>query len=152
MSCLAFNYNPEVGPLINAIVFSVTKDLLVDLSHIPKNLKDFKIYRALIDTGAAFTAVSDKIIKESKLKQRGEIELYPAFGKPEICKTFFAFIGFVSNTRNPIINNDPVRIGQILSVEACNFNNPSFDLIIGRDILCQGCFTMSHDNHFTICF
>lgn len=149
MPCISGSYHPNVGPLIQVAVFSASKELLS--GEIPKTLQ-VKTYSALIDTGATNTCISSKVAEELKLQPRGKINMSGTTGTRPVDQ-FSIFIGFLLN-RQQGPEGDKFDIGALQSVQACQFDNSgfAFDLLLGRDIICKGSFSMSFDGHFILSF
>lgn len=70
MPCLAFVYNPVIGPLIQVAVFPfsfVPPSVAPNQAQVPVSL-----YGALIDTGASCTCLSAKIVNDLGLNPIGK--------------------------------------------------------------------------------
>ncbi len=150
MPCISGSYNPNVGPLIQVAVFSASKELLS--GKIPKTL-EVRTYNALIDTGATNTCLSDKVVKELNLQPRGKTTMSGATGTKPVDQ-FSVCIGFLLSRKQEPTGKDAFDIAALQPVQACQFSNSgfAFDLLLGRDIICKGSFSMSFDGHFILSF
>jgi len=109
-----------------------------------------EMYRALLDTGASSTCISQRVVDEIELSPTGKTMLIGATGRQEVDQYSFGVGLLVSQEAQPSgdvrsqINVRPT-IGTLFQNDA-----GAFDVLLGRDILCSGVFTISFDGHFTL--
>ena len=137
MPCLSSRYDARLGLLLPVGVLAPGS---VNPNQ-PQLTGNLTLFLALIDTGATTTCISPAVAAQVGLKPSG---MRPV----------------VSATHNVPMNTYLVDLvfmfGQVAnvraSVEVIEFAaDPSspFQMLLGRDVLCSGVFTMSHDGHFT---
>ena len=73
----------------------------------------------------------------------------------QLVDRFNVSIGLLLNKKHE--SNKAMHGSSIFLIEniaVCEFDNAQsdLDLLIGRDIICRGCFTISLDGHFTFSF
>lgn len=105
---------------------------------------------ALLDTGASSTCLSKNVIDEIGLNPIGKTKMSGATGATDVDKYNFC-LGFMFDA---IQEPTGVMSGalQLHLIDGCEFSNHGFgfDILIGRDILCKGAFSMSFDGHFVL--
>lgn len=147
MPCLSIKYTPKVGPLLQVAIalptFKPPQSPIGD-DH------GLVFYTALIDTGASYTCISGKIVKELKIPPIGKQLIHGVHG-PGATNQYQFQIGLAfpqSQDAGGIIR---ANLATFL-VNGVEFvPSGSFDVLLGRDILCNGSFTMSFDGHATFC-
>ena len=106
--------------------------------YIFKSSSDIKIYKALWDTGATETLISNKVINELELLESGEVEVSTINGS---IKTKRYMCGLLLMNHSKSINIQPANFSNI---KGC-------DVIIGMDIIQYGIFHLNKGNlKFTI--
>jgi hypothetical protein len=149
MPCIAAQYNPRVGPLLQLSIFAADiratqgTPILRDRQH---------IYMALLDTGASSTCVSRKVVEEVGLRPTGKMPVIGVHGSTPT-NTYQFTVGF-------IVPQGQDATGALLAdltmfaVDGIEFANVGcgFDVLLGRDVLCRGQFTMTFNGQFVICF
>ena len=139
-----------MGPVLKVGVIPLNPDGSPrDVGDGPLNLHMFD---ALLDTGATNACISRRVVSEVGLYPTGKSMMIGATGERETDEHFFG-IAFVTS-EEPQPTGEISRQLEVRPVRGMLFDNgPSqFDVLIGRDILCQGVFTMSFDGHFTLSF
>lgn len=147
MSSWAFQFNPVIGPVTSVVVVNVSPDG----SLVPPDdgQGDVHMFEGLFDTGASTTCISARVINDVGLNPTGKTDMVGATGRKTVNEYFFG-LGFV-------VGEAPQATGFMSSkvewtpVRGSFFDGSGsgFDVLIGRDILCQGVFTMSFDGHVT---
>ena len=138
MPCLSFNYQKEIGPTMPVIIHNI------DTSKTGK-------YTALIDTGADSTCISESVVNELGLIPNGQTTMLGVSGKKDTFLYDVAF-GFVTETSiqnnldRVVMRNKTLQVTQVGSLKGF------IDVLIGRDIICEGCFYMSNNDTFSFCF
>ena len=106
--------------------------------YIFKSSDDIRSYKALWDTGATETLISNKVISELNLDQTGEVEVSTINGK---IKSKRYGCGLLLNNHSKSINIQPAQFP----------NRKECDVIIGMDIIQYGLFVLNKgDFSFTI--
>ncbi|MEZ4395949.1 MAG: retroviral-like aspartic protease family protein [Candidatus Krumholzibacteriia bacterium] len=100
-----------------------------------------KFFAALIDTGATRTCISPKVAAEVGLVPTGAQPMASAAG-PGVANTYIADL---------VLPFGPVVFG-LRNYPLGEFKPPEeqrVQILLGRDILCKGHFTLGHDGHFS---
>jgi Aspartyl protease len=106
-------------------------------------------YNGLMDTGASCSCVSDKVIKAEGLVPSGKQSVSGLHGsQPTNSYRFQLAIPFVQGQHTSGTVSANVHVFQINGVEFIPL--PGIDILIGRDVLCAGTFSMSFDGHATL--
>lgn len=147
MPCLSIRFNPKVGPIIQVFIWKPGYVPPQDTSATtPVNMH---AYAGLIDTGASCSCVSDKVIKTESLVPSGKQPVSGLHGsKATNAYRFQLVIPFIQGQ----------HAGGAVAANAHAFNIhgvefiplPGIDVLVGRDILCTGNFSMSFDGHATL--
>ncbi len=144
MPCLSIPFNPKVGPLIQIAVFPPGSAPPVQAGG--PNPLGLALYFALIDTGASHTCISTKVIKETGLQPTGKLMVGGVHGNQATNSYQFQVGLMFPHGQSPT--------GAVLAniaafpVSGMEFiSGGTFDVLLGRDILCQGSFVMSFDGH-----
>ena len=104
-------------------------------------------FMALIDTGASHTALTSKVVKQLGLTPISKQPVGGVHGQqPTNIYQFQVGLAFP---------NGPINAGGQVSVNIMAFtvsgsefiSGAAFDVLLGRDVLCQGVFSMSFDGH-----
>jgi len=143
MPSLSFNYTTAVGPLIQVAIEVAAFNAAQPAAGAPINLHT---YMALIDTGASCTCISPKVVNDLGLKSIGKQKVGGVHGGKQTRKfQFSAVLIFPQSQLATGAMNAQLTTYQITGIE---FVPPgAFDVLLGRDIICQGVFQMSFDGH-----
>lgn len=146
MPCISGSYNPAVGPILQVAIFDGKSALLGLQEASPK----LALFNALIDTGATNTCLSQSAIDTVGLIPTGKTLMTGATGQQVVDQYTFG-LGFALNQRQQP-NGEVQADFNIQIVQGCVFHNGSvgFDVLLGRDIICRGAFSLSFDNHFIL--
>jgi hypothetical protein len=134
MPCISGKFSPDIGPLI-------------DIKVAPAEIVGLGVSRlvtsepALLDTGATATCISKKVVQSLGLSPIGMRNM-------------------VSTTHSSIPVNVylvdlylPFGTGYLIEdihvMEFVQEDKDHFQILLGRDIICRGVFTISFDGHFT---
>lgn len=147
MSSLAIKFDPTVGPVLPVTIMTVNAD--GSPTQIVGDQNDMHVFNGLLDTGASRTCISARVVSNVALVPTGKIQILGVTGTKLVNEYRFG-IGF-------LIAQAPQPAGEITSqwemmpIHGSFFDGSGsgFDVLIGRDILCQGVFTMSFDGHVT---
>ena len=136
MPCLSGRFSPATGPLINVGVLQ--PGALTPVLATPPPLTTFP---ALIDTGASATCISPTVAQTIGLQPMGMRSMTSATHSVPVNVYLvdlllpFGNAGFL-----------------VQGAQVMEFGPPGgspFQILLGRDILCRGTFTLSFDGHFT---
>ncbi|MEM6603311.1 MAG: hypothetical protein AAF621_04605 [Pseudomonadota bacterium] len=128
--------------------------LLIEVGILPhgEHLNgSLKLYRALIDTGASRTCVSDRLVEMYQFAPTGDATMNHAWGSNKAHTYLFNM--FVPTRVDTGKDGSPSGDVSMFTLEGLSFKAKSdFDVLIGRDFLCRGSLSLSFDGHFTLCF
>lgn len=146
MPCIAFQFNPQVGPLLQLTI--VDPAVIKRGARPPANTP---FYTALLDTGASGTCVSTKVVKAHSLPPTGKIPVIGVHGTAAVNTYHFGLGVLFPKAQSPA----GALIGdmQIMLVDGTEFDNTGcgFDILAGRDFLLRGSLTLSFDGHGMWC-
>lgn len=138
MPCLSGHFDPAQGIFINVTIAKPGKITpTVPLS----NLK-LPTFTALVDTGATRTCISKTAAGVAELVATGKLPVISAT-QTVAMDVYLADLLLQFGNLGHLIKN----------IQIMEFNCPPtspFQLLLGRDILTRGIFTMSFDGHFLI--
>jgi len=134
MPCLSGSFDRSLGVVIQlGVVPSGT-----DLAQLGSNAR---LFPALLDTGASATCISPLVVSALGLAPIGKRPMVSATGAvPKNVYLVHLLVPFGQVAHF-------VRDAQVMEFDADQ--NTPFQILIGRDIICQGALTMSFDGHFT---
>jgi predicted aspartyl protease len=107
------------------------------------------LYMALVDTGASCTCISQKVIQDLGLAPIGKVPVGHAQGIAATNSYQFQVVfAFPSGPAAPtgVVPSQVLAI-PVIGVEFMPQPGSGFDMLLGRDILCRGVFSMSFDGH-----
>ncbi|MGH6838114.1 MAG: aspartyl protease family protein [Methylocella sp.] len=146
MPCLSIQYNPKIGPIIQVLVWKPGFAPPQGTGAAPMQAST---YNALIDTGASCSCVSDKVIKTEGLVPSGKQQVSGLHGsRPTNAYRFQLVIPFIQSQHVGGQVTANVLLFNINGIEFVPM--PNIDVLVGRDILCTGTFTMAFDGHATL--
>jgi len=158
MPSVSGTFNPRIGPLIT--LFLTPPAVLqgsVRSSAAAAQQAQSSVHAtvALVDTGASITSVTASFAQQVALPLIGKRPTGTA-GGVVAANVYLAdvTIPFTASPSGPAaqplssMNVAAVTIPDI-SVLEFQYSSPHFQMLLGRDILCRGVFTISFDNHFT---
>jgi hypothetical protein len=141
MPCLSGRFDPAIGPLVNLAIAAAGSVTAVASSAPPAGLQAFP---ALIDTGATITCISPTIVQALQLQARGKRPMGSATHQVVPVNVYLVDLILPFGPTALVLDNRQV-------MEVAPPANSAFQALVGRDILCQGAFTLSFDGHFTFC-
>ena len=160
MPSLSIQYDPAIGPLI--ILFlsppAVMRQIVIPPAAVgaaPSRQPQMFVASALIDTGASITSVTADLATLVELPLIGKRSLGTAGGVVS-ANIYVADIGVpfglipaaAPGTQVPVTGMNTVMMESIQVMEfACP--SPHFKMLLGRDIICKGIFTIGFDNRYT---
>jgi len=138
------NYNPKVGPLINVAVMKWDPTVSVP------DVRVLNQFQTLVDTGASCTCISDHVIEKCELEATGIVPMTGATGTAQVDQFSFA-VGFIF-PRNQDASGSVDLDMNVQPVQGLRFHKGigDFDVLLGRDIICRGAFSLSFDGHFIL--
>jgi hypothetical protein len=148
MPSLSFQYNPNVGPLIPVSIWAPNFKPPSLAQASPGAALTMQQHTALIDTGASCTCVSRKVIQAAGLQPSGKQLATHAHGNAPTNAYQFQVV-FTFPQAAPIPSGIMQAQIMVFPVNGIEFIPPSvlFDILLGRDVLCRGVFSMSFDGH-----
>jgi len=136
MPCLSGSFSASTGPLINVGVLQPGV-----LTPSPSPTAQVTTFPALIDTGASATCISPNVAQTVGLQPIGMRSMTSATHSVPV---------------NVYLTDLLLPFGQagylVSGTQAMEFaptGGSPFQILLGRDILCRGTFTLSFDGHFT---
>jgi hypothetical protein len=136
MPCLSGRFDPSQGILINLAL--AKPGTLVPKPGEPLRVQNFL---ALIDTGATRTCISRQAASAAGLIAMGKLPMVSATQTTPM-DVYLADIVLPMGTAGFLLPN----------MQIMEFNcdpNCAFQVLLGRDILAKGVFTLSFDGHFS---
>lgn len=138
MPCLSGQFDPKVGVLLQvAVLPGGTLDKVMQGRAEPVNAP---VLNGLIDTGADQTCISPNVANTLELKPTGKIPVSGATGIAEMNQYLIdLMLQFGPNSIS--IKNHTVTV--------FTSHSSNYEMLIGRDIICRGIFTMEFSGHFS---
>ncbi len=145
MPCLSINYNPAVGPLLNLAIADPSVNPAAQGQN-PAQALQLSHYMALIDTGASNTCISAKVISDLKLQPSGKMQVSGVHGAQATNLYQFKVIILFPTAQMP--TGLVQASAATFDINGSQFIAPTtFDVLLGRDVICKGNFTMAFDGH-----
>jgi hypothetical protein len=138
MPSLSGKFDISIGPLINVVV--APAGVINPAVPPPPNIK-VTAFPALIDTGASATCISPSVAQTVGLQPIGKQPMISATGSVPT-NVYLVDLLLPFGNAGLILN----------STQVMEFNpagGSPFQMLVGRDIICQGIFTLSFDGHFS---
>lgn len=147
MPCIAGQYNPSVGPVIQVAIIKPTDERVVFDGN-----ADLRMYQALIDTGASNTCISTKVAEDLGLVPTGKTPVAGAHGSFPT-NTYQFNVGFILAQQQTASGQLTGSLTQF-RIEGSEFANGgcTFDVLLGRDIICKGQFSLQFNGQYVLCF
>lgn len=136
MPCLSGQFNAAIGALINVGVLPA--GTLQPGGTTPTQITAFP---ALIDTGATVTCISPQVVQTVGLQPIGMIPMVSATQAVPV-NTYLVDLALPFGGTGFLMQGMQV-------MEFVTSSGSPFQILVGRDILSRGTFTMSFDGHFT---
>jgi hypothetical protein len=137
MPCLSGRCNLSIGPILN---IGVARSGSVTPASAATGIQ-VSIFPALIDTGATLTCVSPQVVQAVGLHPSGKRDMVSA---TQSAPMNVYLVDLVLPFGTAGLHMPDVQVMEF----AGSPNNP-FQMLLGRDILGRGTFTLSFDGHFT---
>jgi hypothetical protein len=144
MPSLAGNYNPAVGVIIQVAIFGPSQVATVSAHQALQN-SNLALFAALLDTGASVTCISSNVIQKLGLQPSGKTSMSGSTGTSTVDQFTFG-VGVIFGAQQSPTGTFSGHLNLHL-VQGCEFTHHGFgfDVLMGRDILCKGAFSMSFD-------
>ena len=133
MPCLSGEYDPTVGVLLQVAV--LPGGTLEQQSE-----GEAPAFSGLVDTGADVTCISDKVSTVLDLQPTGKVQMVGATGAGDVNQYLVDLLLQFGTQHIGITDHRAASFGS---------GSPHYDVLIGRDILCKGVFTMDFAGRFT---
>src|SRR5262249_26256038 len=145
MPCVAGNYNPAVGVILQVAILPQSQLAALRTQQQQSPPQNLPMFAGLLDTGASTTCISKNVVQT--------IGLQPS-GKTSMSVDQYTFVvGFMFAAQQ---SPTGAISGQLFAhlVQGCEFMSHGFgfDVLIGRDILCKGTLSLSFDGHYVLSF
>jgi hypothetical protein len=153
MPCVAGNYNPAVGVILQTAVLPQSQFVTLQAPRLPQSsLPNLTMFGALVDTGASVTCISRNVVQALNLQPSGKTSMSGSTGQNTVDQFTFA-VAFLFGAQQTPTGAISGQLSMHL-VQGCEFMSHGFgfDVLIGRDILCKGILTLSFDGHYLLCF
>ena len=133
MPCLSGEYDPTVGVLLQVAV-------LPGGTLEQQSGGEASVFSGLVDTGADVTCISDKVSTVLDLQPTGRVQMVGATGAGDVNQYLVDLLLQFGTQHIGIPDHRAASFGS---------GSPHYDVLIGRDILCKGVFTMDFAGRFT---
>ncbi len=144
MPCLTHQFNPAIGLITN---LGIAKPGTVT-SLAGGETPTITVCQALVDTGADVTCISPEVAQTVGLEVKGKRVMASSTDTRPV-NTYLADILL---TFGDPTAGAPSLVKESLTLLEFRPNNPNFQALLGRDILCGGLLSMTGwDNRFSIC-
>ncbi|MFZ5821266.1 MAG: aspartyl protease family protein [Chloroflexota bacterium] len=137
MPCLSGKFDVSIGALINIGVSPTGALTPATASSI-----EIKTFPALIDTGATITCISSLAAQS--------LGLHPIGKRPMTSATHSVPVNVYLVDLLLPFGKTGFILGNTQVMEFLPSGGSPFQMLVGRDIICRGAFTMSFDGHFTL--
>lgn len=142
MPCISGQYDPEVGVLLQVAVLpgGYLNQAIRSNSEKPSIGVMGAPVSGLLDTGADHTCVSQRLAQSLNLRPSGKVPVSGATGVSEMNQYMIdLLLQFGQNS---------IAITEHMVTEFTS-NSTAYDMLVGRDIICQGVFTMDFSGRFS---
>jgi hypothetical protein len=166
MAILSAQYDPNIGPLIDliltppAILRQIAQPQPLPASNQPSATaqQQPQIFgcKALIDTGASITSITAQLAAQAGLPLIGKRQLGTAGGTVNanvyVADVAIPFSAMPPGTPGSQVQLQNLQMFMLESTLLLEFNcaSPHFNMLLGRDIICRGIFSLGFDNRYTL--
>ena len=143
MPCISGQYDPAVGVLLQIAVLPgghLNKAIQSNAEESPIGVMGAPV-NGLLDTGADHTCVSRSLAQKLNLRPSGKVSVSGATGASEMNQYMIDLLlqfGQISNA-----------ITEHVVTEFTSNSTTAYDMLVGRDIICRGVFTMDFSGRFS---
>jgi hypothetical protein len=153
MPLVTGNYNPAAGVLLQVGILPQSQLSMIQTA-VPagSNPTNITMFSALLDTGASVTCISKNVVQKLGLQPSGKTQMSGSTGANTVDQYAFV-VGFMFGIQQTATGAYSGQLNAHL-VQGCEFvhHGFGFDVLIGRDILCKGSFTLTFDGHYALAF
>ena len=143
MPCISGQYDPVVGVLLQVAVLPgghLNKAIQSNSDESPIGVMGAPV-SGLLDTGADHTCVSRRLAQSPNLRPSGKIPVSGATGASEMNQYMIdLLLQFGQNS---------IAITEHMVTEFTSDSTTAYDMLVGRDIICQGVLTMDFSGRFS---
>lgn len=143
MPCISGQYDPGVGVLLQITVLPgghLNKAIRSNSEESPIGVMGAPV-SGLLDTGADRTCVSRRLAQSLNLPPSGKIPVSGATGVNEMNQYMIDLL--------LKFGRSSIAITEHTVTEFTSNSTTSYDMLVGRDIICQGVFTMDLGGRFS---
>jgi len=134
MPCLSAEFDPAIGPLIYATLAPAG-------TMTPETVGQSVRARGLLDTGASITCISPAVVARFALEPTGR-EAVSAVTHESTVNSYVVDFGiYFEKAVVPLLKMPVVEFPQAAGVP--------YEVIVGRDVIGHGVFSISFDHRFT---
>lgn len=137
MPAVSGDYDPDIGILLRVEIRAAASGR--DAGSSPLTTPDEA--HGLIDTGASQTSISPRLVRKLGLQPTGRTGVQGATGAMDVDTHVVDLMLRFGRYSAVVIEN--------LEVCELDLGSAPFDVLVGRDILCQGVLTMDFAGRFT---
>jgi hypothetical protein len=152
MPCVAGNYNPAVGVILQVAILPQSQLTALRTQQQQSPPQNLTMFPGLLDTGASTTCISKNVVQTIGLQPSGKTSMSGSTGQSTVDQYTFV-VGFMFAAQQ---SPTGAISGQLFAhlVQGCEFMSQGFgfDVLIGRDILCKGTLSLSFDGHYVLSF
>jgi hypothetical protein len=153
-------FNPAIGPLITLHLTppAVLRRAILSVGAVPRRGPPIRVSaaQALIDTGASITCVTAAMASAANLPLIGKRNLATAGGTVPVN----VYVADIAIQFGPLPTPAPSQLTGVgvvaapatipnLTILEFQCASPHFQMLLGRDVICQGVLTVSFDNRYT---
>lgn len=136
MPCLSGKFNPTIGIIINVGVLQ--PGVLT-----PTTAQNTQIvtFPALVDTGASSTCIAPTIVQALGLRPSGK---RPMVSATHVTPVNVYFVDLVMP-----FGKAAFHVADLQVMEFVQAGSGPYQMLLGRDVICQGVLTLGFDGHFS---
>ena len=144
MPCLSGDFNPAIGVIVQVVVVPGGQLGTIKSQQQGAGNQQLTVNaptaNGLMDTGADATCISEKLAKALNLKPTGKVQTVGVHGPEQVNQhSVDLLLQFGAHA----IGIPNLRVSEFKGI------SPNYDLLIGRDVICQGVLTMTFNGRFT---
>ena len=136
MPCLSGKFSPAEGIILNLAC-------LLPGTWTPETNLTPKYFAALLDTGASHTCISSRVARDVGIAPTSMQQMASATHESVPVNTYLIDLGVVFGG---------AIWWEFTNLQVLEFQpggSSPYEMLIGRDVICQGALTISFDGHYT---